>query len=331
MIFKFEHPWYLLALLLVIGALALLWWRRDRNRPVASYSNLGLLEKGGTTLRSRAWWVPTALRVLALVLMVVAIARPQSGTSSREITSEGIDIMLVLDVSGSMKAEDFKPNNRLYVAKQVIRDFVEGRTNDRIGLVVFAAQSFTQCPLTLDYDVLTGFLDDIDFGMIEDGTAIGMGLANAINRLRESEAKSKIVILLTDGVNNRGEIDPLTAAQMAEAMDVKVYTIGAGKPGNALYPVEDPVFGKRYVYIPNEIDEEVLQHIAQQTGGLYYRAQSEQMLERVYEEISLLEKTEVKIKEYVQYRELFVYFAIAALACVVIGGVLSTTWLRTLP
>lgn len=331
MMFKFEHPWYLLALLLVIGALAFLWWRRDRNRPVASYSNLGLLEKGGTTLRSRAWWVPTALRVLALVLMVVAIARPQSGTTSREITSEGIDIMLVLDVSGSMKAEDFKPHNRLYVAKQVIRDFVEGRSNDRIGLVVFAGQSFTQCPLTLDYDVLTGFLDDIDFGMIEDGTAIGMALANAINRLRESEAKSKIVILLTDGVNNRGEIDPLTAAQMAEAMDIKVYTIGAGKPGNALYPVEDPVFGKRYVYIPNEIDEEVLQKIAQQTGGLYYRAQSEQMLERVYEEISLLEKTEVKIKEYVQYRELFGYFAIAALACVVIGGVLSTTWLRTLP
>lgn len=331
MMFKFEHPWYLLALLLVIGALAFLWWRRDRNRPVASYSNLGLLERGGTTLRSRAWWVPTALRVLALVLMVVAIARPQSGTTSREITSEGIDIMLVLDVSGSMKAEDFKPHNRLYVAKQVIRDFVEGRSNDRIGLVVFAGQSFTQCPLTLDYDVLTGFLDDIDFGMIEDGTAIGMALANAINRLRESEAKSKIVILLTDGVNNRGEIDPLTAAQMAEAMDIKVYTIGAGKPGNALYPVEDPVFGKRYVYIPNEIDEEVLQKIAQQTGGLYYRAQSEQMLERVYEEISLLEKTEVKIKEYVQYRELFGYFAIAALACVVIGGVLSTTWLRTLP
>ncbi|MBD3297733.1 MAG: VWA domain-containing protein [candidate division Zixibacteria bacterium] len=329
--FKFEHPWYLLALLLVVAALALLWWRRDRNRPVASYSNLGLLEKGGTTLRSRAWWVPTVLRVLALVLMVVAIARPQSGTSSREITSEGIDIMLVLDVSGSMKAEDFKPNNRLYVAKQVIRDFVEGRSNDRIGLVVFAAQSFTQCPLTLDYDVLTGFLDDIDFGMIEDGTAVGMALANAINRLRESEAKSKIVILLTDGVNNRGEIDPLTAAQMAEAMDIKVYTIGAGKPGNALYPVEDPVFGKRYVYIPNEIDEAVLQQIARQTGGLYYRAQSEQMLERVYEEISLLEKTEVKIKEYVQYRELFGYFAIAALACVVIGGVLSTTWLRTLP
>ncbi|GAB4318652.1 MAG: VWA domain-containing protein [Candidatus Zixiibacteriota bacterium] len=331
MIFRFDQPWFLLALVLVAAGLALLWWRRDRGRPVASYSNLGLLEKGGTTIRSRAWWVPTALRVLALVLMVVAIARPQSGTSSREITSEGIDIMLVLDVSGSMKAEDFRPNNRLYVAKQVIRDFVEGRSNDRIGLVVFAAQSFTQCPLTLDYDVLTGFLDEIDFGMIEDGTAIGMALANAINRLRDSDAKSKVVILLTDGVNNRGEIDPLTAAQMAKALGIKVYTIGAGKPGNALYPVEDPVFGKRYVYIPNEIDEDVLQQIAQLTGGRYYRAQSEQMLDKVYQEISMLEKTEVKIKEYVQYRELFSYFAIAALACVVIGGVLSTTWLRTLP
>jgi Ca-activated chloride channel family protein len=226
---------------------------------------------------------------------------------------------------------NFKPNNRLYVAKEVIRDFVEGRTNDRIGLVVFAGQSFTQCPLTLDYGVLTGFLDKIDFGMIEDGTAIGMALANAINRLRESTANSKIVILLTDGVNNRGQIEPSTAAEIAKTLAIKVYTIGAGKPGNALYPVEDPVFGKRYVYIPNEIDEESLQQIAQLTGGRYYRAQSEKMLERVYEEISLLEKSEVKIKEYVQYQELFSYFAIAALASVVIGGILGASWLRTLP
>jgi Ca-activated chloride channel family protein len=330
MILRFANPWLLLTGLAVAAAVVL-WWRSYRRRPSVAYSHLELLNRVSPSWRTHGRWVPPAAKILALALIVIALARPQSGTASREITSEGIDIMLVLDVSGSMKAEDFKPNNRLYVAKQVIREFVKGRTNDRIGLVVFAAQSFTQCPLTLDYDVLLGFLDKIDFGMIEDGTAIGMALANAVNRLRDSKAKSKIVILLTDGVNNRGQIDPLTAADIAKTLGIKVYTIGAGKPGNALYPVEDPVFGKRYVYIPNEIDEKTLQEIAERTGGRYYRAQSEKMLERVYEEISMLEKTEVKIKEYVQYRELFSYFAIAALASVVIGGVLGATWFRTLP
>ncbi|MEW5875403.1 MAG: VWA domain-containing protein [Candidatus Zixiibacteriota bacterium] len=330
MILRFAEPWYLAGLILVVAGIWYLRWRKH-SRPVTAFSDLELMRHVQPTWRTRFHWLPTAMRVLALALVVIAIARPQSGSASREITSEGIDIVLVLDVSGSMKAEDFKPNNRLYVAKQVIREFVEGRTNDRIGLVVFSGQTFTQCPLTLDYDVLLGFLDDIDFGMIEDGTAIGMGLANAVNRLRESEAKSKIIILLTDGVNNRGQIEPLTAAEIAHTMGIKVYTIGAGKPGNALYPVEDPVFGKRYVYIPNEIDEEVLQQIADKTGGRYYRAQSEQMLERIYKEISLLEKTEVKIKEYVQYRELFSYFAAAALAALVVGGFLESTVLRRLP
>ena len=330
MILRFAHPWFLLCGILVIAAAWLLWTMR-KHQPAAAYSHLPLLDAAGPSWRVRGRWIPTAAKILGALLVVVALARPQSGTASREITSEGIDIMLVLDVSGSMKAEDFKPNNRLYVAKQVIRDFVEGRTNDRIGLVVFAGQSFTQCPLTLDYDVLTSFLDDIDFGMIEDGTAIGMALANAVNRLRESTAKSKVIVLLTDGVNNRGMIEPITAAEIAKTLGIKVYTIGAGKPGNALYPVEDPVFGKRYVYIPNEIDEESLSQIAELTGGRYYRAQSEQMLERVYQEISLLEKTEVKIKEYVQYQELFSFFAAAALASVVLGGALGATWFRTLP
>jgi Ca-activated chloride channel family protein len=330
MILRFASPWFLLLSLAVIAAVWLLWRMRKR-QPAAAYSHLKLLEMAGTSWRVKGKWIPTAAKILGALLVVVALARPQSGTASREVTSEGIDIMLVLDVSGSMKAEDFKPNNRLYVAKQVIRDFVEGRTNDRIGLVVFAGQSFTQCPLTLDYDVLLNFLDKVDFGMIEDGTAIGMALANAVNRLRDSHAKSKIIVLLTDGVNNRGQIEPLTAAEIAKTLGIKIYTIGAGKPGNALYPVEDPVFGKRYVYIPNEIDEKSLSQIAELTGGRYYRAQSEQMLERVYTEISMLEKTEVKVKEYVQYRELFSYFAVAALVSVVLGGALGATWFRTLP
>jgi Ca-activated chloride channel family protein len=330
MILRFAQPWFLAGLLVVA---ALVWWEfqsRRRARAVA-FSSLMLLGDSKPSWRVRLRWVPSAARILALAALVVAIARPQSGTASREITSEGIDIVLALDVSGSMKAEDFQPHNRLHVAKEVVRDFVKERTNDRIGLVVFSGESFTQCPLTLDYDVLIGLLDKVDFGMIEDGTAIGTGLANALNRLRESNAKSKIVILLTDGVNNRGQIEPLTAAQVAKTLGVKVYTIGAGKPGNAMYPVEDPIFGKRYISLPNEIDEEILQQIADMTGGRYYRAQSEQMLERIYKEISTLEKTEVKVKEYVQYRDLFGWFAGLALAATVLSAVLSGTWFRRIP
>lgn len=330
MILRFAQPWFLLGLLLVAG---LIWWeiRSRRRERAAAFSSLSLLGDVKPSWRVRLRWLPKAARLLALAALVFAIARPQSGTASREITSEGIDIVLALDVSGSMKAEDFQPNNRLYVAKQVIRDFVKGRTNDRIGLVVFSGEAFTQCPLTLDYDVLATLIDKIDFGMIEDGTAIGTGLANALNRLRESTAKSKVVILLTDGVNNRGQIEPLTAAQVAKTLGVKVYTIGAGKPGNAMYPVEDPVFGKRYISLPNEIDEELMQQIADMTGGRYYRAQSEQMLERIYKEISTLEKTEVKVKEYVQYRDLFGWFAAFALGATVLSSVLAGTWFRTIP
>lgn len=330
MILRFAQPWFLTGLLVVA---ALVWWeiQSRRRARAAAFSSLSLLGDSKPSWRVRLRWVPSAARILALAALVLAIARPQSGTASREITSEGIDIVLALDVSGSMKAEDFQPHNRLHVAKEVIRDFVTGRTNDRIGLVVFSGESFTQCPLTLDYDVLVGLLDKVDFGMIEDGTAIGTGLANALNRLRESSAKSKIVILLTDGVNNRGQIEPLTAAQIAQTLGVKVYTIGAGKPGNAMYPVEDPIFGKRYISLPNEIDEEILEQIADMTGGRYYRAQSEQMLERIYKEISTLEKTEVKVKEYVQYRDLFGWFAALALGATVLSAVLSGTWFRRIP
>ncbi|HUU47020.1 MAG TPA: VWA domain-containing protein [Acidobacteriota bacterium] len=329
-IVRFADPWYLTAGVLVVF---LVWWeiRSWRRRPATSFSHLGLVAAVRPSLRVRLRWLPSVLRALALMALVLALARPQSGTASQEITSEGIDIVLALDVSGSMKAEDFQPNNRLHAAKEVIREFVEGRTNDRIGLIVFAAQAFTQCPLTLDYSVLVGFLDEIDFGMIEDGTAIGTGLANAINRLRDSDAESKIIILLTDGVNNRGQIEPLTAAEIARTLGIKVYTIGAGRPGTARYPVEDPIFGKRYVNLPNELDEESLQAIADLTGGRYYRAQSEQMLERIYREISALEKTEVKVKEYVQYRELFGYLSLFAAAAAVLNVVLGGTWLRTLP
>jgi Ca-activated chloride channel family protein len=259
------------------------------------------------------------------------MARPQSGEKGEEILTEGVDIILAIDVSSSMKAEDFKPKNRLHVAKQVVADFIRGRKNDRLGMVVFAAKSFTQCPLTLDYGILLSFLDQIDIGMIEDGTAIGMALATCVNRLRDSDAKSKVVILLTDGINNRGEIDPITAAKTAKAMGVKIYTIGAGKRGSALYPVDDPIFGRRYVRMPVEIDEETLQEIARLTGGRYYRATDGEALANIYREIGEMEKTEIKTKEYIRYTELFWYFLLPAMVLLGAEIVLANTRFRKIP
>ncbi|RKX21300.1 MAG: aerotolerance regulator BatA, partial [Candidatus Zixiibacteriota bacterium] len=196
---------------------------------------------------------------------------------------------------------------------------------------IFAASSFTQCPLTLDYGILLTFLEQVKFGMVKDGTAIGMALANCINRLRESPSKSKVIILLTDGVNNAGQIDPLTAAGIAKTMEVKIYTIGVGKPGNAMYPVDDPIFGKRYVYMPNEIDEDVLTEIADKTGGKYFRARSRDELSEIYDEIDKMERTEIKVKEYVQYRELFVLFVYLGLALLILEILLSQTIFRKIP
>ncbi|PKK84801.1 MAG: aerotolerance regulator BatA [candidate division Zixibacteria bacterium HGW-Zixibacteria-1] len=295
------------------------------------YSDLKIVKRSVRTGRQKLRFILPILRILALVLFVVAFARPQAGTENREVSSEGIDIMLALDVSGSMKAEDFKPHNRLYVAKEEIKKFVQKRTSDRIGLVIFSQSSFTQCPLTLDYGILLNFLDQVKFGMIKDGTAIGMALANCVNRLRESPSKSKVIILLTDGVNNAGQIDPLTAATIAKTMNVKIYTIGAGKPGNAMYPVDDPIFGKRYIYMPNEIDEETLQQIAQKTGGKYFRARSEKELEDIYSEIDSMEKTEIKVSEYVQYRELFSMFVMFGFGLLVLEMFLSQTVFRKIP
>ena len=254
-----------------------------------------------------------------------------SGRTEQEIITEGIDIIMAIDLSRSMLAEDFKPKNRVQAAKQVAADFIKGRKNDRIGLVVFAAKSFTQCPLTIDYGILLNFLEEIEVGLIEDGTAIGMGLANCVNRFRHSKAKSKVVILLTDGVNNRGELDPITAAGLAKALDVRVYTIGVGKRGDALYPVDDPFFGKRYVRMPVQIDEAVLRRIAEITGARYFRATDENSLAEIYNEIDQLEKTKIEIKEYTRYKELFVRFLLAAFGLLLIEIVLAHTKFRKIP
>lgn len=326
---QFANPIFLW-LLLAVPVIAYFMFRRRREAAI-KFSDISLLRNVRRSRRVKNRKILHALRLLALLLLIIAMARPQAGKKTTEVSSEGIDIMLALDVSGSMKAEDFKPMNRLIAAKEVIKEFVQGRQADRIGLVVFSRQSFTQCPLTLDYSVLLNFLDQVDFGMIEDGTAIGMGIANAVNRLRSSDAKSRIIILLTDGINNAGEIDPLTAAQIAKTLGIRIYTIGAGKPGKALYPYDDPTFGRRYIQLESELDEKQLTQVAESTGGKYFRAKSEDMLKNIYQQISELEKTKFKIKEYLQFDQYFPYFLIAAALALLLELLLRETLFRRLP
>ncbi|MCR4290199.1 MAG: VWA domain-containing protein [Candidatus Scalindua sp.] len=276
-----------------------------------------------------------ALRVLVIILLVFALARPQSGKAHSKVTTEGIDIVLALDVSGSMLAEDFnlknKRRNRLYVAKEVVKDFIEWRENDRIGMVVFAGQAYTQCPLTLDYDVLLQFLEKVEIGMVEDGTAIGSAIGVCVNRLKSSKAKSKVVILLTDGRNNAGRIDPLTAAELAKTFGMKIYTVGAGTKGLAPYPVEN-LFGlKTYRSIQIDIDEEGLTEIAKITGGKYFRATDTASLKEVYRQIDSLEKTKMEEAKYTEYSELFPYLLIPALGIFLFEVVLANTRFRRIP
>jgi Ca-activated chloride channel homolog len=329
--FRFANPEFL-ALLLVLPLMV--YWYVKRNRRVVStlrYSNLGIIKEVKSSALKSVRHVLFVLRMLVLALLIIAFARPQSGRSESEVITEGIDIILAMDISSSMLAEDFKPANRLEAAKIVASNFIKGRKNDRIGLVVFSGQSFTQCPLTLDYGILLRFLQEIRIGMIEDGTAIGMALGNCVNRLRDSKAKSKVVILLTDGRNNRGELDPITAARVAKAFKIRIYTIGAGKRGEALYPVDDPIFGKRYVKMPVEIDENLLQSIAKITDGQYFRATDETSLEKIYSEIGEMEKTKIEVKEYTRYNEQFIYYTMVALGLLVLEIVLAHTRFRKIP
>ncbi len=328
---RFANPEFLL-LLLIIPVLVY-WYLRRRVRSEGSlrYSSLSII-KGIKKPRSQVLRHSLfVLRLLALALVIIGLARPQSGQKEEEITTEGIDIVIALDISSSMLAEDFRPKNRIQAAKAVAADFIRGRKNDRIGMVVFAAKSFTQCPLTLDYGILLSFMDDIDVGLVDDGTAIGLAIANSVNRLRNSEAKSKVVILLTDGVNNRGEVDPVTAAKVAATYGIKIYTIGVGTQGEALYPVDDPFFGKRYVRMPVEIDEKVLQQVAAITDGRYFRATNKKSLEDVFREIDQLEKTKIEVKEYTRYAELFPGWLQWAMLLLVLEIVLANTRFRKIP
>jgi Ca-activated chloride channel homolog len=321
-----------LGLLLI---LPLIWRRfqeRHKVRPGSlQFSNVAGLRAEIPAGLTKYYRILLWLRLITMALLIVALARPQSSKGEESITTEGLDITLTLDVSGSMMAEDFKPN-RLEAAKKVAADFIKGRKNDRIGLVIFAAYSVTQAPLTLDYEVLLGLLDKIQIGVIqEDHTALGMGLANSVNRLKNSSAKSKVIILLTDGMNNAGEIDPLTAANLAKALKIKVYTIGAGTRGTAPVPVMHPIFGKQYELRQVEIDEDTLKKVAEQTGGKYFRATDEQSLASIYKEIEQLEKSKLDVKQYKDYVELFPYLVYAALGLLCLEILLAQTRFRKVP
>ena len=329
--FRFADPYYLLAFLIIPAMVY--WYFRGARRQSGKikYSDIGLLKQIKPSLKQRLRHLLFVLRILAFSVLILALARPQSSSKEEEISTEGVDIVLAIDVSTSMLAEDFKPNNRLAAVKLVAKEFIEGRKNDRLGMVVFAGESFTQCPLTLDYGVLLTLLEQIQIaGENWDGTAIGMGIVNAVNRLRDSKAKSKVVILLTDGVNNRGQVDPITAARIAQTFDIKIYTIGAGTQGVAMYP-RDGILGKSYVPVPVEIDEDVLREIAKITGGLYFRATDAQKLKEIYEEIGSMEQTKIEVKEYTRYSEFFVYFLTAGLILLLFELILSNTYFKKIP
>ncbi len=328
--YEFQHPWLLLLLLL----LPLMWYWKNKlrwSREVeVGFPHIDSVE-GLNSYKTFLYKFLPYLRYLGLAGLIIALARPCLVLKEEEVKAEGIDIVMVMDLSSSMLARDFKPD-RLTVSKNVASEFIDKRKYDRIGLVVFAGESFTQSPLTTDHRILKELLSTLESGMLEDGTAIGMGLASSVNRLKESESDSKIVILLTDGVNNSGYIKPMTAAEIAKELKVKVYTIGVGSMGNAVSPISKRSNGQ-YVFGLSkvEIDEELLQEISSLTGGKYYRATNEQALQQIYDEIDRLEKTEIEVSVFKRYNEEFRRFLLIGLILLGIEWLLKNTLLRTIP
>ena len=322
----FAHPWVLLLLLLIPLSVALFLWKDKKSHATLTVSSDEAFRLGGKSLRSRFQALPFALRMLALLFLIIALARPQSSMSHRNKDVEGIDIAIALDVSGSMMAMDFRPN-RLEACKSVIKEFIDNRPNDRIGLVVYSAEAYTRCPLTTDHQTLQEALATTKFGIIDDGTAIGDGLGTAINRLKESKAKSKVIILLSDGVNNAGYMNPLSAAEIAHNRNIRVYTIGCGIMGEA--PVNIPGYG--IVNTKVEIDEALLRSIAQETGGQYFRAQNKAKLKEVYQEIDRMEKTRIHETLYTNRSEEFYPFLLIALLLLTLEIILRNTLFHTLP
>jgi Ca-activated chloride channel homolog len=310
---RFAEPWLLVLLVpYVVGWFVL--GRRSRWRtvelPVPSLATLPK-PRGWRILlvRVTAWFLP-----LATLLFLLAAARPQGGHEVREIVSEGIDIMLAIDVSGSMRCEDFRPQNRLYVAKAVAKQFLLGRKQDRVGLIAFAGRSELVSPLSLDYEGLASLVDGIDFGMLPDGTAVGAAIAQGAQRLRHAKGKSRVMILLTDGINNAGAVDPVTAARLAAAVGVRIYAVGAGTQGEAPYPVDDPVLGRHYVWVRSDVDEVTLKSVAEITHGRYFRATSSELLAQVYRDIDAMEPSQIEMRSYTQWADLGPPLLVAGLA-----------------
>lgn len=324
----FHSPAYLLLLLLLIPVAGWWIWRLRQSHATLQMSDTSVLGKAPKTWRVYMIHAPFVLRMLCITFLAIALARPQLSNRWSSESTEGIDIMMALDISGTMMAEDLKPN-RLEAAKQVATDFVLSRPNDNIGLVVFAGESFTQCPLTTDHAVLVNLFQSVKFGMIEDGTAIGLGLANCVNRMKDSPTKSKVVILLTDGSNNRGDIAPQTAAQIAQTFGIRVYAVGVGSHGQARVPVQTP-YGTQYMMMDSEFDEATLRNIANATGGEYFRATDNSSLKRIYAQIDQLEKSKIRVREYSKRTESYAPFLTAALLCLLLDILLKCFALRTI-
>ncbi len=329
--YELAAPHFLWALLAIPLLAAWHVWRRDAQQPRATLTTMKFFASGPVDLKARLRDVPFALTLLGLALLLLAMARPQSKDNWKDVTRDGIDIVIAMDFSASMLAKDFKPD-RLEAARSVALKFIEDRPDDRIGLVVYEGEAFTQCPLTTDHRVLTDLFLQARSGLIDGGTAVGMGLATAINRLRDSDGKSKVIILLTDGVNNAGTIQPLDAAQIARQFGVRVYTIGVGTRGKALSPVAIYPNGQfKYDYVDVEIDDEMLQKVADLTGGRYFRATDERKLRGVYTEIDKLEKTRVKVTEHSRRNEEYFRTLLAGCALLALGLLLERTYFRLTP
>lgn len=326
---EFAQPQWLY-LLILVPVYGLFRWLRWRRTPGLVFSNTKAAEHAPSGLRVYASILPPLLRMGALMLCILALARPQIREITQERYAEGVDIVLVLDTSTSMRAEDFRPN-RFEAAREVASEFIDGRMSDRIGLIVFAAKAYTQAPLTLDYQFLQRMLAEVEVGVIQDGTAIGTALATAVNRLKDTVAESKVIILLTDGQNNRGEIDPVTASDVAATLGVRIYAIGVGTYGEAPFVVDRPFGGRQRQMVPVEIDEDMLRSISGGTGGQYFRATNEEALRDIYKQIGELEKTEIETRIYTDYEERYIRFLLPGLMLILLEILLNTTALRRFP
>ncbi|MBW6497713.1 MAG: VWA domain-containing protein [Bacteroidales bacterium] len=321
-------PFLLLLAVIPLLVAWYIWKQRDYSSDIR-FAHSAFVKGVRKSFRLRLIHLPFLLRMLVMALLIVALARPQSSSRSQDVSVEGIDIMIALDISGSMLAEDFRPN-RLEAAKQTALEFIEMRPTDRLGMTVFSGESFTLCPLTTDHVLLKELASGVKTGMVEDGTAIGDGLATSLNRLRESQAISKVVILLTDGINNAGVIDPLTAAEIASVYGIRVYTIGVGSKGSVPYPFQTPL-GVQYRQVEIPVDEELLQQMAEMTGGSYYWADSQSKLQEIYEEIDQLERTRIDVTEYTRKTDEYLPLVLLAFLLLGLELVLRNTWLKTNP